>query len=73
MPISEQYKYLNSLWGLKVYTGMTLEVVQTSFKRPKVQEQEILFQNTKHREPKKLIHSIATEWNKLDIHTRITF
>ena len=28
MPISEKYKYLNSLWGLKVYAGMATEGVQ---------------------------------------------
>ena len=28
MPIGKQYKYLNSLWGLRVYTGIALEGVQ---------------------------------------------
>ena len=66
-PISEQYKYLNSLWGLKVYTGMVPEGVQKLFEKNQ-STRNLLVPKYKTQRAQRLspAHSIATEWNKLD-------
>ena len=74
MPISEQQKYLNRLWGLKVYTGIAPEGVQKLFeKNPKYKNKKSSHTKIQNAESTKTCSFYHHRMEQLDMRNSTIF